>query len=111
MFYSYPGLLASDDIEAVMASLVSPNPTNTLKGKLGLAGGFHAMGCNVVRDEAKACLDGFSVDAKNNYCYIVLENASAKSTGADACLDFQASLLELRNGAEVNGLLNLLKTG
>ena len=69
------------------------------------------MSCNELRKEVKTCLDGFSVDAENNYCYIVLENASSKSAGADACLDFQANLLELKNGAEVNGLLNLLITG
>jgi hypothetical protein len=111
LLYSYPGLLVSDDVEAVMASLVSPHPTNTLKGKLGLAGGFHSMSCNEVRNEAKKCLDGFSVDAENNYCYVVLENPSSKSTGINICSDFQASLLELKNEAEVNGLLKLLKTG
>ena len=72
LHFRFPGLKAKDDVASVLGLLLSYDPSNTIKAKVSLAGGFQLVDCKSVDVESKSCPEGFVIDTENNYCYMAL---------------------------------------
>ncbi len=56
----------------MLGLLLSYDPSNTIKAKVSLGGGFQIVDCKSIDVDKKACLKGFVADTENNYCYNAL---------------------------------------
>ena len=87
------------------------NPDVSIKSLTGLSGGYQSKDCLQLDNALKDCGDGFVLDSSTNFCYKTLDLIGTQDFGIRSCSSSLAKLLEFESDAQVNGFLNLLKTG
>jgi hypothetical protein len=88
---------------------LSKDPSSTIRSQASLDGGYKL--CTEAQFLAKnyTCREGFVGDLRNRMCYKVLDVVSNETIGNDLCKP--DLVLSFTKDEEVEGFMNLLKTG
>jgi len=101
--FSFPGLTATDDLLSLIKLMISRSPDNSIAASVV----FNATQWPCTLGNI-TCPRGFVLDASNSVCYFVLPDLTS---GYSDILCPESTLVQFYNDAEINGFVNLLKSG
>ena len=103
--FSFPGLLASDDILSFLALLSSKNPDEFMASQiLKLTRGI------ACENDQISCKLGYILDPVNSICYKVIQSIKSLND-QPICEDSFAVPISFNNDAAVEGFLSLIQSG
>ena len=105
MFFSFPGLNASEDVLSFIKLLTSKNPDNSNIVKFAYEIARQPCGRNYI-----SCPQGYVLDSVNYICYLVKNDLTTQFSTTPICPP-SYTLIQFYNDAEVDGFIQLIKTG
>ena len=105
----FPGAIPSDNVINLLKLFMSKEPNSTIRSQVSLEGGYNLCTEAQFLSKNYTCRKGFVSDSRNRNCYKVLNIVTNETVGNNSCNP--NSLLSFTKDREVEGFMDLLKTG